>query len=92
MEEAVQTYLADLEELTMEVDAILFTSQDAPISNHVKSELKNKFMPVTERMKPLHEYANEFPDFYLWGACNTAHERLGVKMEALFKHNKHVRI
>ena len=92
MEDAVQTYLANLEDLSLEIDAIIYCSNNGPISNQVKIGLKNKFVPVMERMKPLHEYASAFPNFYLWADCNTVYGQLAFKMETLLKHNKQVRI
>jgi hypothetical protein len=92
MEDAIQTYLADLEELSLEVDAILYTSKDELISNQVKIGLKDNFLAVMERMKPLHEYSNAFPEYHLWGECNQAYDRLVLKVEALLKHNKHVKL
>jgi hypothetical protein len=92
MEDAVQTYLADLDDLSLEIDAIIYCSNEDPISNQVKVGLKNKFLPVMARMKPLHEYVNAFPDFHLWADCNTAYAQLVFKMETLLKHNKQARI
>ena len=92
MEAAVQTYLADLENLSLDIDAILYCSKDGLISNQEKVGLKNKFVPVMARMKPLHEYANAFPEFHLWADCNTAYGQLAFKVETLLKHNKQIRV
>jgi hypothetical protein len=92
MEDVVQTYLADLDDLSLEIDAIIYCSKDALISNQVKVGLKNKFLPVMARMKPLHEYVNTFPDFHMWAECNTAYAQLQTKLETLLKHNKQVKI
>ena len=91
MESSIEQYLADMEMLCNEAENTLISAGDHYISLRAKEELMEKFAPVTERMKPLQEYLNFFPEYPRWADCASAYDKLNLHMEAMLKHNKRVR-
>ena len=83
----MQTYLWDLEMLDHEVENILLSSAGARISVQTKAALIERFTPVVDRMKPVHEYVNQHPDFEYKAACAEAYARLTLHILRLTAHN-----
>jgi hypothetical protein len=83
----MQTYLYDLIMLDNEVVNILMSAGSGPISEQSKSELIDKFTPVLDRMKPVHEYVSRTPEFDLLLDCAHAYAELKLHMTALMAHN-----
>ena len=83
----MQTYLGDLEMLGNEAENIVMSALGAPIPLQTKQELMEKFVLVVERMKPVHEYVSQNPEFECKAACANAYTRLKSHMLVLLGRN-----
>lgn len=90
MDSCIQQYLVDMERLAYEAENIVLSAEDEPIHSSTKAAFLFQIDPVVERMKPLNEYQNQFPDDPRWSHCAEAFQLLNFHMQALMKHNKRV--
>ena len=86
----IEGYLNDLVMLDNEVVNILLSAGSGPVSTQSKSDLMEKFYPVVERMKPVHEYVSQNPEFDLMLDCAHAYSQLKSHMIALLERNSQV--